>query len=110
MEITKHLNKTKENILDAFVIYVNPKKRINWNIKTGLLNKVIVNYLHQEKIQKQEQNYNKVIEFNNPIIELYCKDKFNKLKGIHEERTRGEFSLNEYSFEINLNKTRDANS
>ncbi len=43
-----------------------------------------------------------VCEENVPAIKLYEKCEFKKLNGIHEERIRADFSLNEYGFEMRL--------
>lgn len=127
---TLYLLKEKDSILGAFVMYehTNPEEDIEWedkNAKAYLLNRVGVNvdYLRQGigkkliesacKIAAQKgAGYLRLLvsEINNPAIELYTKCKFNKLKGIHEERVREDFSLNEYGFEMQLDKTSDANS
>lgn len=125
-----YLLKENNNILGAFVIYehINPEEDIEWeNIETKayLLNRVGVNvdYLRQGIGKKLIQEACKlatkkgagylrllVSEINNPAIELYTKCKFNKLKGIHEERIRDDFSLNEYGFEMQLDNKRDENN
>lgn len=125
-----YILKENDNILGAFAIYehINPEEDIEWeNIeaKAYLLNRLGVNvdYLRQGIGQKLikgacEIATNKgagylrllVSEINNPAIELYIKNNFKKLNGIHVEKIREDFSLNEYGFEMQLNNKRDANS
>lgn len=117
-----YILKDNDNILGGFVIYehTNPEEDVEWedkNAKAFILNRLGVNveYLRQgigEKLVKEACNiaaskgagYLRLLvsDVNNPAIELYTKCKFNKLKGIHEERIRTDFSLYEYGFEVQL--------
>ena len=125
-----YLLKENENILGAFAMYehINPEEDIEWedkDAKAYLLNRVGVNveYLRQgigkkliesacEIASLKGAGYLRLLvsDVNNPAIELYTKCNFNKLKGIHEERIREDFSLYEYGFEMQLDNKRDTNS
>lgn len=117
-----YLLKEQGNILGAFVMYEhkNPEEDIKWENSTAkayLLNRVGVNveYLRQgigkKLINKAYQlaknkgaKYLRLLvsEINIPAINLYLKCEFKKVNGIHKEKIRDDFSLNEYGFEINL--------
>ena len=123
-----YLLKEKDNILGAFVMFEHetPEEGIEWkdqNAKAYILNRVGVNvdYLRQGNGQKIINSACKIAtkkgagylrllvsELNNPAIELYTKCKFNKLKGIHEAKVNENCTLNEYGFEMQLDKTSDA--
>lgn len=125
-----YLLKEGENILGAFAMYehTNPETDVEWGNKTAkafLLNRVGVNvdFLRQgigkklinyacELAKDKGAEYLRLLvsELNNPAIELYLKCNFNKLKGVHVEKIREDFSLNEYGFEKKLNQESDANS
>lgn len=125
-----YLLKENDNILGAFALYehTNPEEDLEWkdkDAKAYLLNKVGVNvdYLRQGIGEKLVNSACKIAslkgagylrllvsDVNNPAIELYTKCNFNKLKGIHEERIRADFSLYEYGFEMQLDNKRDTNS
>lgn len=125
-----YLLKEDNNILGAFVTYehTNPEKNIEWKntkAKAYFLTRVGVNvdYLRQgigkklieeacDIAHKRGAGYLRLLvsEFNHPAIKLYSKCKFNKLKGIHEEKISEDLVLNEYGFEMQLNKISDANS
>lgn len=125
-----YLLKENNNILGAFAIYehTNLEEDVEWqdkNAKAFILNRLGVNVEYQrqgigEKLVNSAceiaslkgAGYLRLLvsDVNNPAIKLYTKCKFNKLKGIHEERIRADFSLYEYGFEMQLDKTRDTNS
>jgi len=117
-----YLLKENENILGSFVIYEheNPEEDVEWENskeKSYLLNRVGVNveYLRQGIGQKlineacalakdKGAKYLRLLvsEVNVPAINLYLKCNLKKVNGIHEEKIRDDFSLNEYGFEMIL--------
>ncbi len=117
-----YLLKDKENILGAFVMYEHEilEEGVEWedeSAKAYVLNRVGVNveYLRQGIGQRLIEGASAlakekgakylrllVCEENVPAINLYLKCEFKKVNGIHEERIRADFSLNEYGFEMRL--------
>ncbi len=123
-----YLLKDKDNILGSFAMHEhkNPEEGIEWanrEAKAYILNRLGVNVDYSRQgigkkliesacklATKKGAGYLRLLvsEINNPAIELYSKSKFNKLKGIHEEKVNEDCALIEYGFEMQLDKSSDA--
>ena len=117
-----YLLKDHDSLLGAFVIYEHKdiESDVKWKDKEAkayLLNRVGVNvsFMRQgigEKLINEASKVAKkkgakflrllVCEENVPAIKFYEKCKFKRVKGVHEEIIRDDYSLFEYAYEKEL--------